>query len=395
VAGGDHRDGAQGWALVVAAVAALLVCGVAAAAVWAATDAESEPSTSSGLIRGTKKSDRLTGTDRADRIFGLAGDDWLRGLGGKDLLDGGRGSDTISGGAGNDRVLARDGARDKVFCGFGKDVVVADALDRAYADCETVLRPSKPPPPPETRTDCATSNYSSWSWEECKPGTKIVVTNQSWDCDKPLSEYGPLPIKVVVISTEPWSSGAAATVNNGCTGSPGADVNLILDIRGEGPRSSNGPGADAFKSRVGPEGLRITGSVQCGRRASSAHQDAIQLQGGTDITFVNVEAGGDYADGTSTCQGAGGNPFYSLNRNTNVSVLGGAFISCNRALNGNNGNGNAVSNARFRSGRTDGSDPSCDEFAASDPCVNTGSLVLRDVVCQRWIGGRWAAVPPK
>ena len=65
---------------------------------------------------------------------------------------------------------------------------------------------------------------------------------------------------------------------------------------------------------------------------------------------MNVEAGGDYDAGTSTCQGAGGGPFYSYNTITNVDVLGGSFIACNHALNGNNANsgpGNGIYDARF------------------------------------------------
>jgi hypothetical protein len=383
--GGSNRRALR--VVVGAAITGLLAC-AAASVVWASADVESD------LVRGTKKADILTGTARADRILGLAGDDWLRGLEGDDVLDGGQGSDRISAGPGGDRVLARDGVRDRIFCGFGSDTVVADAFDRVHGDCERVLRPSKPLPAPESRTDCATTNHTSWAWEQCKPGTKITVTNEGWHCSKPLSTYGALPIKVVATSTESWSGGATVTVNAGCTGSPGEDVNLILDIRGDGAGSSVGSGADAFKTRVSPEDLRITGSIQCGRRAAGAHQDAIQLQGGTDITFVNVEAGGDYDAGLSTCQGAGGGPFYSLNRNTNVDVLGGKFISCNKALNGNNGDGNEVAGARFRTGRNDGSDPNC-TFASSDPCVNTDSLTLRNVTCERWRDGRWVAVPPK
>ncbi len=147
-----------------------------------------------------------------------------------------------------------------------------------------------------------------------------------------------------------------------------------------------------MKTRVNPEELRITGSIQCGRRVLDAHQDAIQLQGGTNITFVNVEAGGDFVAGLSTCHNAGGGPFYSLNNNTNVDVLGGRFIGCNKALNGNNaGSGINVTSARFRSGRNDGTDPNCD-FASSAPCINTGALALQSVTCEQWLEGRWVSV---
>lgn len=216
-----------------------------------------------------------------------------------------------------------------------------------------------------------------------------------WHCNRPLSTYGQLPIKVVSIWTTRGNEAGAVTVNSGCTGSPGTGVNLIVDIRGNGPNAAGGPGHDAFKIRQNPQNLRITGSINCGWRGATAHQDAIQIQGGTNIAFVNVEAGGNYDAGTSTCQGAGGGPFYSYNTITNVDVLGGKYIACNHALNGNNANsgvGNGVSNAQFRSGRQ--SDPNCASFAPSPPCINTGALTLQNLTCERWVAGRWAASPP-
>ena len=187
-------------------------------------------------------------------------------------------------------------------------------------------------------------------------------------------------------------------MNYGCTGQSIVDtsVHLIVDIRGDGPRSSAGNGQDAFKTRQNPQNINVTGSIHCGRRAPGAHQDSIQIQGGTNITFVNVLAGGDYDAGTSTCMGAGGGPFYSLNRIANVDILGGKYISCNHALNGNNANsgpGNDVRDARFRSGRS--SDPNCASFATAPPCLNTRALSLSSIVCERWVNNRWTAVPPE
>jgi hypothetical protein len=50
------------------------------------------------------------------------------------------GADTVATGAGRDVVRTRDGARDRVSCGPGRDRVLADALDDVAADCERVLR---------------------------------------------------------------------------------------------------------------------------------------------------------------------------------------------------------------------------------------------------------------
>lgn len=88
----------------------------------------------------TNGADRLVGTLRADRLFGLAGNDTLLGLGGNDLLDGGPGRDVLSGGPGNDTIHARDGARDRIGCGSGRDTVVADRVDVVARDCERVTR---------------------------------------------------------------------------------------------------------------------------------------------------------------------------------------------------------------------------------------------------------------
>ena len=51
-----------------------------------------------------------------------------------------RGARPIYGLEGNDRVLARDGRRETIVCGSGRDSVVADRTDRAARDCERVTR---------------------------------------------------------------------------------------------------------------------------------------------------------------------------------------------------------------------------------------------------------------
>ncbi len=112
----------------------------------------------SNVIKGTKKADRLRGTSGSDRISGLGRNDVLRGLGGADCLNGGTGNDRALGGtgadkitggkgrdallgaAGNDIIRSRDGVRDIVKCGAGKDRVIADRKDRVAKDCERVSK---------------------------------------------------------------------------------------------------------------------------------------------------------------------------------------------------------------------------------------------------------------
>lgn len=82
-------------------------------------------------ILGTRKGERLRGTKHSDLILARAGADKIRPR---------RGKDCVRAGKGNDRILARDGARDRIRCGRGRDVVFADRRDRAKG-CERVRRP--------------------------------------------------------------------------------------------------------------------------------------------------------------------------------------------------------------------------------------------------------------
>ena len=97
----------------------------------------------------TSGADRLVGTPRRDVLRGLGGSDTILGGAGDDVLDGGSGNDTLVGGrgrdvlygrAGNDVLSVRDGRRDRVSCGAGRDRVIADRLDAVARDCERVSR---------------------------------------------------------------------------------------------------------------------------------------------------------------------------------------------------------------------------------------------------------------
>jgi Ca2+-binding RTX toxin-like protein len=85
---------------------------------------------------------RLRGTARGDRLIGTAGGDRIYGRGGADRIDGRGGADCVWGGTGADIVLARDGRRDWIDCGPGRDRAVVDRVDRVV-HCERVLRPAR------------------------------------------------------------------------------------------------------------------------------------------------------------------------------------------------------------------------------------------------------------
>jgi TolB protein len=82
----------------------------------------------------------VMGTSAADVQLGTLFDDLVCGVDGNDVLMGGPGHDRLLGGFGRDTIRARDGERDIVGCGAGRDDVVADRIDLVGIDCERVRR---------------------------------------------------------------------------------------------------------------------------------------------------------------------------------------------------------------------------------------------------------------
>jgi uncharacterized repeat protein (TIGR01451 family) len=91
------------------------------------------------VLNGTAGRDRLVGLGGNDTLFGRGGIDILLGGSGNDRLVGGPGRDDLQGGLGNDRIESRDGVREVVNCGAGRDTVLADRLD-VVRNCEVVRR---------------------------------------------------------------------------------------------------------------------------------------------------------------------------------------------------------------------------------------------------------------
>jgi RTX calcium-binding nonapeptide repeat (4 copies) len=120
-----------------------------------------------GLLLGTDKNDRLHGKDGDDEIRALGGrdvivggvgndavymgpgddfiqpedprggDDVIYGGSGDDFLQANKGADVMYGGDGSDDVFeARDGQRDKLYCGEGKDRYYAEKIDYVDSSCE-------------------------------------------------------------------------------------------------------------------------------------------------------------------------------------------------------------------------------------------------------------------
>lgn len=90
---------------------------------------------------GLAGNDKIAGAAGDDNLFGDGGDDSVNGEGGDDKVTGGKGKDKLTGGDGDDTVNARDKKKgDRVSCGAGKDVVLADKGDKIAKDCEKVKR---------------------------------------------------------------------------------------------------------------------------------------------------------------------------------------------------------------------------------------------------------------
>ena len=101
------------------------------------------------VVFGLAGADRLEGRSGHDCLLGGSGNDVLRGEAGADRLTGGRGNDVLVGGPGvnaydagpgADQVDARNGVREQVRCGSGRDRARIDRADRV-SGCELVTRP--------------------------------------------------------------------------------------------------------------------------------------------------------------------------------------------------------------------------------------------------------------
>jgi hypothetical protein len=159
--------------------------------------------TNAGEMRGGLGNDDLNGADGAEKLDGGPGDDHLDGGFGDDVITGGPGKDRISGDLkagdcgplwckypyGNDLINAQDGEVDSILCGFGTDVVNADANDVVDGDCETVNRagapvkttPTTTTPNPDGRTTTATRTRAALAGkvtlrQALKKGFKVKVT---------------------------------------------------------------------------------------------------------------------------------------------------------------------------------------------------------------------------
>jgi Ca2+-binding RTX toxin-like protein len=91
-------------------------------------------------IWGDSGNDRIFGNGQRDQIWSGAGNDFVEGGRGRDKVWAGPGQDVVRGASGNDLVVARDGFRDRINCGPGRDKVYADGKDRVARSCEQVRR---------------------------------------------------------------------------------------------------------------------------------------------------------------------------------------------------------------------------------------------------------------
>src|SRR5262245_47069015 len=82
---------------------------------------------------------------------------------------------------------------------------------------------------------CLLSNRTVWGTNYSQPGgagancpygTALTYTNASFVCNRPLSAYGKLPVKVTVVANGPWSGAAAGAIilSDGCVGDGNADT---------------------------------------------------------------------------------------------------------------------------------------------------------------------------
>lgn len=192
----------------------------------------------------------------------------------------------------------------------------------------------------------------------CEAGAEIVLNDGEWTCDQPLAEYaeslgGSLPLKVTArFTTYVETVAGIVDLTSGCTGDGTDEIDLILDIQGDG-RTVGGTG-DALTVKIEATDIDITGSIDCGPRGPGAHQDGIQALGASDIAFVDLEVG-DWEERRSTCTGASAGIDISLGgaadlTPTDYRCIRCRVVACRRAINVGESVSTQVTDGRFRSG---------------------------------------------
>lgn len=130
-----------------------------------------------GLDRVVSDVENARGGDGNDTMIGDGGSNVLQGGEGNDIIAGGGGLDFLDGGPGSDRLLARDGAQDRVACGDGSDVAVIDAFDSVDGceklDSSRALMPDVDNDGVPAPADCADRNPKRRPGFRDKPGNKI------------------------------------------------------------------------------------------------------------------------------------------------------------------------------------------------------------------------------
>ncbi len=91
-------------------------------------------------VEGNAGDDVIAGGRGNDRISGGSGVDNIQGGSGRDTIHAGTGKDSVFAGSGNDSVSTRDGSRDSVDCGTGRDTARVDRRDKVAGNCERVIR---------------------------------------------------------------------------------------------------------------------------------------------------------------------------------------------------------------------------------------------------------------
>ena len=137
------------------------------------------PATDAATLRGDGGRDVLRGTAKGDRLFGRAGNDRLladaaatccAGVSAATCWSEAR-EDLARGGRGNDTIRMRDGERDRITCGRGRDRAVLDSADKILdGSCERVRRTKATP---QSQPDAFLA--AAGDIADCNPGAEFTA----------------------------------------------------------------------------------------------------------------------------------------------------------------------------------------------------------------------------
>ena len=165
--------------------------------------------------------------------------------------------------------------------------------------------------------------------------TTINLTDATWSCNKPLSEYGSLPITVNSTWTTTNVVEFGVQLGAQCVGDGNpATVDIVQRHRCHGIQGPYGDAIRVMNASPGARGIVLTGDFNCGRGRAGNHQDASRPSAARTSRSATSSSGRTASTGcrSARCRRPACSTQRRLNLPTNMRIRGRRVPGSNVAL---------------------------------------------------------------